>query len=103
FEATYGFSREHAEFAASHPAGIGRTTVSGRVLLERKIVHVPDVLTDPEYTYWGLARVAAFVRFLAFLSCGNDRRLGSSPWRGIQCAHSPTGKLNLSPPSPTRR
>src|SRR5262249_27109477 len=39
FEATYGFSPEHAEFAASHPAGIDRTTVSGRVLLERKIVH----------------------------------------------------------------
>ena len=51
FEATYGFSREYAEFAASHPAGIDRGTVSGRVLLERKIVHVLDVLADPEYTY----------------------------------------------------
>jgi GAF domain-containing protein len=51
FEATYGFSREYAEFVASHPAGIDRGTVSGRVLLERKIVHVPDVLADPEYTY----------------------------------------------------
>src|SRR5262245_30685431 len=60
FEATYGFSREHAEFAASHPAGIGRTTVSGRVLLERKIVHVPDVLTDPEYTYWGAGQSGGF-------------------------------------------
>ena len=51
FEATYGFSREYAEFVASHPAGIDRGTVSGRVLLERKIVHVLDVLADPEYTY----------------------------------------------------
>jgi hypothetical protein len=25
-------------------------TVAGRVLLERKIVHVPDVLDDPAYT-----------------------------------------------------
>src|SRR5262245_28937524 len=53
FEASYGLSREYAEFAASHPAGIDRGTVSGRVLLERKIVHIPDVLADPEYTYWG--------------------------------------------------
>jgi GAF domain-containing protein len=51
FQATYGYSREWAEFHASHPAGIDSGTVSGRVLLERKIVHVLDVLADPEYTY----------------------------------------------------
>jgi len=51
FEASYGYSREYAEFIEHHPAGIDRGTVSGRVLLERKIVHVPDVLADPEYTY----------------------------------------------------
>jgi signal transduction histidine kinase len=52
FEASYG-SREFAEFVASHPAGIDRGTVSGRVLLERKIVHVADILADPEYAYGG--------------------------------------------------
>jgi signal transduction histidine kinase len=52
FEATCGLSREHAEFSASHPAGVDRGTISGRVLLERKIIHVADVLADPEYTYW---------------------------------------------------
>ena len=56
FEATHGFSREYAEFVASHPAGIDRGTVSGRVLIECKIVHVLDVLADPEYT----AKVGGF-------------------------------------------
>jgi GAF domain-containing protein len=51
FEASYGFSREYAEFLATHPAGINRGTVSGRALLEGKIVHVVDVLADPDYTY----------------------------------------------------
>src|SRR5262245_37797332 len=51
FEASYGVSREYAEFIEHHPAGIDRGTVSGRVLLDRKIVYVPDVLADPEYTY----------------------------------------------------
>ena len=51
FEANYGFLREYAEFVANHPPGIDRGTVAGRALLERKIVHLPDVLTDPEYTY----------------------------------------------------
>src|SRR5262249_24351363 len=44
FEAIYGFSREYIDFAASHPAGLDSGTVSGRAFLERKIVHVPDVL-----------------------------------------------------------
>jgi signal transduction histidine kinase len=51
FEASYGVSREYAEFIEHHPAGIDRGTVSGRVLLDRRIIHVPDILADPEYTY----------------------------------------------------
>src|SRR5262249_30450986 len=50
-EASYGYSREYAEFLASHPQGIDRGGVSGRTWLERKIVHVLDALADSEYTY----------------------------------------------------
>src|SRR5262249_47561464 len=64
FEASYGFSREYAEYFTSHPAGIDRTTVSGRVLLERKIVHVPDALADPEYTYLGTGQSGGGFRTL---------------------------------------
>src|SRR6516162_1313034 len=60
FEASYGLSREYAEFVANYPAGIDRGTVSGRVLLERKIVHVPDVIVDPEYTYRGGQKIGGF-------------------------------------------
>jgi signal transduction histidine kinase len=51
YEASYGYSREYAEFLASHPPGIDRGAVSGRTFLERKIVHVLDALADSEYTY----------------------------------------------------
>jgi signal transduction histidine kinase len=51
FEASYGVSPEFAEFVANNPAQIDGSSVSGRVLFERRIVHVPDVLADPEYTY----------------------------------------------------
>src|SRR5262249_10039205 len=64
FEATYGFSREQAEFAANHPAAIDRGTISGRVLLERQILHVLDVLADPEYTYWPAALKTGGLRTL---------------------------------------
>jgi len=60
FEASYGYSREYAEFVATHPAGTDRGTVSGRVLLERKIVHVPDVLADPEYTYGAVQKIGGY-------------------------------------------
>jgi GAF domain-containing protein len=51
FEASYGFSPEFVEFFANHPAQIDRGTVSGRVLVEGKIVHILDAKADPEYTY----------------------------------------------------
>jgi GAF domain-containing protein len=52
FEATYRYSRDYAEWLQQRqPIGIDRGSVTGRVLLERKIVHVFDVLADPQYTY----------------------------------------------------
>jgi len=60
FEASYGLSPEFAEFVANHPAQIDRSSGTGRAYLERKIVHVPDVLTDPEYTYAARGKVGGF-------------------------------------------
>jgi two-component system, NtrC family, sensor kinase len=60
FEASYGLSPEFAEFVANHPAQIDGSSVSGRVLFERKIVHIPDIQTDPEYTYGARGRIGGF-------------------------------------------
>jgi signal transduction histidine kinase len=35
----------------SHPILPGRGTASGRAVAERKTIHIPDVLADPEYDY----------------------------------------------------
>jgi hypothetical protein len=43
-------SPEFEEFARSNPIRPGRGTITGRVALEAKPVHIPDVLVDPEYT-----------------------------------------------------
>ena len=48
--ATSGMSNEFVEFAKQNPIMPGRGTVSGRVVLEGKTVHLPDVLADPEFT-----------------------------------------------------
>src|SRR5262249_51442250 len=51
--AGHGLSAEAKQFALAHPLVPGRGTVIGRVALERRAIHVPDVLQDPEYTYAG--------------------------------------------------
>ena len=49
--ANFGFSREFEDYARQNPFVPGRGTITGRTALEGKIVHVPDVLADPEYTF----------------------------------------------------
>src|SRR6202023_320938 len=47
--ASSGYSREFVEFMETHPLALGRGTVSGRTVAEGRVVHIPDVLEDPEY------------------------------------------------------
>src|SRR5262249_51019018 len=48
--ANYGFSREAEQYAAEHPLRPERGSVTGRVALEGRAIHIPDVLADSEYT-----------------------------------------------------
>jgi GAF domain-containing protein len=48
--ANYGFSSEAGQYAAEHPLRPGRGSVIGRVALEGRAIHIPDVLADSEYT-----------------------------------------------------
>ena len=49
--AAYGHSPELYDFIKRNPPRAGRETVTGRVVLERRVVHVPDLSADPEYHY----------------------------------------------------
>jgi GAF domain-containing protein len=65
FAANYGFSRELEESVKQKPISPGRGTVTGRAVLERKSVHIPDVLADPEYTATDLQRAFGYRSNLA--------------------------------------
>jgi GAF domain-containing protein/sensor histidine kinase YesM len=39
----------HIQFIAKNPVTINRETVTGRTALEKRTIHIPDVLTDPEF------------------------------------------------------
>ncbi|MCP3371605.1 GAF domain-containing protein [Bradyrhizobium cajani] len=47
--AAVGFSEEYIAFLQGHPITPGRSTVTGRAVLERRPVQILDVAADPEY------------------------------------------------------
>ena len=51
--ANYGFSTEALQYAAEHPLQADRSSMTGRVALEGRAIHIRDVLADPEYRATG--------------------------------------------------
>ena len=58
--ATYGFSDDYTEYLTTQPVIPQRGTAMGRALLEGKVVHIPDVRADPEYTFVEAQRRGGF-------------------------------------------
>src|SRR5262245_18602132 len=52
-EAIYGGSPEFVEVAKQNPLPPGRHSATGRAVLERRVVHIHDVLADGEYAWVG--------------------------------------------------
>ena len=59
------FSEDWIKFTKNVPMRAGRGSVVGRALQELKLVQVPDVLADPEYTYIEPAKKAGYRTYLA--------------------------------------
>src|ERR1035437_783876 len=55
--ASYGHSPELQAYMGRHPIPAGRGSVVGRTVLQGKIIHVPDVLADPDFEMTGAARL----------------------------------------------
>jgi class 3 adenylate cyclase len=49
--AFYNASPDFVDFIRRHPITPGRHTITARVALERRAIHVADLQEDPEYTY----------------------------------------------------
>jgi GAF domain-containing protein len=56
----YGVSPEFIEYARTVPVEPGRGSAIGRALLERKVIHIPDVQADPEYNWAEAQRFGSF-------------------------------------------
>src|SRR5262249_22304937 len=51
FAEAYGYSSEFIEYVKAMPVERGRGTATGRALSEGRVIHIADVLADPEYTW----------------------------------------------------
>ena len=58
--ATYGFSDDFTEYIKTIPVIPERGTATGRALLEGRVVHIPDVQADPEYTFVEAQKLGGF-------------------------------------------
>jgi len=58
--ARFGFTPEHQKLIESNPVRIDRGTVSGRAAIEGRVIHVADVLIDPEFARHDAQRTGGF-------------------------------------------
>src|SRR6516165_4514949 len=74
--AAWGYSEEAKQFAVAHPFAPGRGSLNGRVAMERRAVHIPDVLQDPEYTHHKLQKIVGYRSILGVPLLRGDELLG---------------------------
>ena len=58
--AAYGFQPDYLEHLLSRRMGVDRTSTIGRAVLESRIVHIQDVLADPDHEFAEAAKIGGF-------------------------------------------
>jgi two-component system NtrC family sensor kinase len=65
WSASYGFSGEYLDYMKNRQLAPERGTATGRAALDGRIVHIPDVFEDAEYTWWESQKVGGFRAIVA--------------------------------------
>ena len=73
---SYGFSPAYLEYVKDIPVEPGRDTGTGRALLEGKVIHIPDVLADPDFTWKEGQRLGGFRTVLGVPMLREDVAVG---------------------------
>jgi two-component system, NtrC family, sensor kinase len=60
FAEAYGYSPEFIEYVRALPVERGRGTATGRALLQGRVIHIADVLADPDYTWAEAQRLGGY-------------------------------------------
>ena len=82
--ADVGATPDIVAFNREHPIRPTRGTLTGRTVLERRPVHIPDVLDDPAYDYADAQRLGGFRAMLGVPMLRNDVVVGVLDlWRDL--------------------
>src|SRR5262249_17895656 len=60
FAEAYGGSSEFIDYVRAMPVERGRGTATGRALLEGRVIHIADVLANPDYTWAEAQRLGGY-------------------------------------------
>src|SRR5262249_4053996 len=74
--ASHGVSPDMRGYMLANPFTPDRGNTSGRVLMERRTVHIPDVLADPDYTYSEGQKIGGFRTMLGIPLMREEAILG---------------------------
>jgi len=74
--ASHGFSQPYQEYMRRQAISAGRNTLVGRTALEGSMVHIPDCLADPEYTWSESQKLGGFRAMLGVPLMGGGRPIG---------------------------
>jgi two-component system NtrC family sensor kinase len=76
FAEAYGYSSEFIEYVKAMPVERGHGTATGRALLEGRVIHIADVLADPDYTWAEAQRLGGYRTVLAVPMMREDVPMG---------------------------
>jgi GAF domain-containing protein len=74
--ASLGFSAEWNDLFARQPVEPNRASVTGRAALERRVIHVEDVTSDPEYQWQGAQQLGRYRTALGVPLLRDDTPIG---------------------------
>jgi GAF domain-containing protein len=100
--AEYGFEPEYKKWMQLQSIPVGRQTATGRTALDRKTIHIPDVLADPEYTWTESIERGGWRTLLGVPLLREDDPIGVILLTRPRCGHFPTNRSSWSAASPPR-
>src|SRR5262245_45064862 len=74
--ARYNMSQEFQDYYDKHPVLLDRGTTTGRAAVEGKVVHIPDVMADPDFTRYEAQRIGNYRSALSVPLIRNGSPIG---------------------------